>query len=181
MPTQPPGVGVTDVVDPALHAGIEFGKADLSAFVEVDIMLQAVGEVHGVAALESAVRGVNDEAEPGDTLLAARDLRLTFMRGQAQGCQSFSAAPRVRVVDRLLEIERCVEQPPCASTASPMWHARWVLPSLIKVPLQSRSVGAVSHIKILMFLTTTSSTNGYAIESTVKIPLADSELDSRAV
>lgn len=89
MPTQPPGIGVTNVVDPALHAAIKFGEADLPAFVQIDVMLQTVGEVHRVATLETAVGWVDDKAEPWDTLIAAGDLRLAFMRGQAYRRQPF--------------------------------------------------------------------------------------------
>lgn len=33
VPTQPPRIGIADVVDPALYAGIELGERDLLGFV----------------------------------------------------------------------------------------------------------------------------------------------------
>lgn len=48
MSAQPPGIGVADVVNPALHAGIQFGKCDLPGGVQVEVMLQEAGKVHGV-------------------------------------------------------------------------------------------------------------------------------------
>ena len=79
---QPPGVGVAHVVDPALHAGVQFGERDLTGPVRVQIALQPAGEVHRVAPLEPAVRRIHHEAQPGDAARRRQHLRLCFVNRQ---------------------------------------------------------------------------------------------------
>ena len=57
--TQTPSIPVADMIDPALDAGLKFAKADFAGLVEIQIMLEAAGEVYGVATLEPAVGGID--------------------------------------------------------------------------------------------------------------------------
>jgi hypothetical protein len=43
------------VIDPPLHTGIEFGKTDLPAFVQVKVALEAPRELDGAAPFELCV------------------------------------------------------------------------------------------------------------------------------
>ncbi len=63
---QPPGVGIADVVDPALHAGIQLGGRAPIGLIRVQVTFQPAGELHCVAPLEQAVRRVHHKAQPGD-------------------------------------------------------------------------------------------------------------------
>jgi hypothetical protein len=55
VPTQSPGIGITDVVDPSLNAGVEFGKGDASALIEIKITLEPSGKVYHISARQQAV------------------------------------------------------------------------------------------------------------------------------
>jgi hypothetical protein len=59
VPTQSPGIGITDVVDPSLNAGVEFGKGDASALIEIKITLEPSGKVYHVSALHHAAVVLN--------------------------------------------------------------------------------------------------------------------------
>ena len=87
VPAQAPRIGIADMVDPTLHAGIKFCKSDCVALVGVNVAFQAAGEVDGVALLQLAVRRVDDETQPRDAVLRLYDLRFAFVGGQAQACQ----------------------------------------------------------------------------------------------
>lgn len=63
---QSPGVGITDVVDPALDAGVELSEGDVPVTPGVESLGEPLGGVNTFTALEKAVGGVDDEAEPGD-------------------------------------------------------------------------------------------------------------------
>jgi len=56
---QAPAISVTHMVNPALHAGIQFAKADFPGLVEVEVMFQPPGEINGIAAFQTAVSGIN--------------------------------------------------------------------------------------------------------------------------
>ncbi len=44
VPKQPPRIGITHMVDPALHAGVQFGKGDLACAIVVDARSEAAAE-----------------------------------------------------------------------------------------------------------------------------------------
>ena len=64
MFAQSPGVSVTHVVDPALHAGVKLAKTD-RALLPFPIMLaEPAGGLYDLAALDAAMRWKDKEAEP---------------------------------------------------------------------------------------------------------------------
>jgi hypothetical protein len=63
---QSPGVGIANVIDPAVNAGVEFREGDVPVAPGVEALGEPLGGVDGLTALETAVRGVDDKAEPGD-------------------------------------------------------------------------------------------------------------------
>jgi hypothetical protein len=40
--TQPPAIGVTHMINPALHAGVQFGETDLPGLVQINVVFQAM-------------------------------------------------------------------------------------------------------------------------------------------
>ena len=54
--SQPPGVGIAHMVDPALHAGVQFGERDAPRAIPIQIGLQPPREIHDIASLQQAVR-----------------------------------------------------------------------------------------------------------------------------
>jgi hypothetical protein len=55
VPTQVPGIPVSDMVDLSLNTGVRFGKADRACLVAIKVVLKKPGEVDGVAALQPTV------------------------------------------------------------------------------------------------------------------------------
>lgn len=82
---QAPGVGEAHVIDPALHAGIEFSEGDAAGLVVIDRGCQLAAEVDGVAALEKAVGGVDDEA--GARVVVASLMRYLELRARGSLCR----------------------------------------------------------------------------------------------
>jgi hypothetical protein len=76
---QAPCVRVTNVIDPTLDAGIQFGERDVASPEQGDVSLQALSKVHNVAALQFTIGRIDDKAKPGDALINRRDVRSTFM------------------------------------------------------------------------------------------------------
>ncbi len=76
MFAQPPGIGVAYVVDPALHAGVEFGERDEPRSIGIEMAFEPTRKVHRVAALEQPMRRMDDEAQPGDAAVRWQNLRL---------------------------------------------------------------------------------------------------------
>ena len=63
------------MIDPALHAGVKFRKADLSGTVLLPALPQKAKVVH-IAGFDPAVLGIHEKPEPGNAILHWRDLRL---------------------------------------------------------------------------------------------------------
>jgi|SoiMetStandDraft_2_1073263.scaffolds.fasta_scaffold284730_2 hypothetical protein len=76
MLAQSPGISVTHVGDPALHAGVKFCKADLPGTVLLPALPQPTAKVVHIAGFDPAVVGIHEKPEPGDAMLHWRDLRL---------------------------------------------------------------------------------------------------------
>lgn len=84
MPPQPPGVGITHMVDPTLHAGIEFGKADAAGAPGLESRAQAPGGMDDFASFHAPVSRVDDQPEPGNTGTDRRNLGAFFMDRESQ-------------------------------------------------------------------------------------------------
>lgn len=76
MRPQPPGVAIAHMVDPALHAGVQFGEGEPALTVEVDVAFQLPGKANYVTPLELAVGWVDNKAKPGN--VASGGARLSF-------------------------------------------------------------------------------------------------------
>lgn len=63
---QAPSVGIADVIDSSLDAGVELSEGNAALAPSVEAFGQPLGGVNTLTALEKAVGGVDDEAEPGD-------------------------------------------------------------------------------------------------------------------
>ena len=63
---QAPGIGIPDMIDPALDAGVELSEGDVPVTPGVESLGEPLGGVNTFTALEKAVGGVDDKAEPGD-------------------------------------------------------------------------------------------------------------------
>ena len=74
MPAQPPGIGITHMVDPALHTGVEFTEADPAFAPGLETLFQAATGFHHLARLHKAMVRVDDEAEPGDAAASRQSL-----------------------------------------------------------------------------------------------------------
>ncbi len=81
---QAPGVGITNVIDPALHRGVEFGKADFIAAILIPTRAQAPCEFDDVARFDKAMGGINNEAQPRDAVCDGNDLRRAGVHRQPQ-------------------------------------------------------------------------------------------------
>jgi hypothetical protein len=57
------------MVDPALHAGIECGKAYLSGAVRLPVVLQATTKVVHVARFHPTMDRIDNKSEPGNAVL----------------------------------------------------------------------------------------------------------------
>lgn len=62
---QPPTAGVTNVVDSALHAGVELGKADLSLMPCRETSTEVLPGTLYFACLHASVIGKDNQPEPG--------------------------------------------------------------------------------------------------------------------
>ena len=69
------------MVDPALHTGVEFGKANVAGTVLLPARPQPTAKVVHVAGFDSAVVGIHEKTEPGDAVLRA-------VRGEQLGLPS---------------------------------------------------------------------------------------------
>ncbi|MBK8185562.1 MAG: SUMF1/EgtB/PvdO family nonheme iron enzyme [Candidatus Competibacteraceae bacterium] len=76
--------GATGMIDPALHAGIEFGEADVAIAVGGPAGAQAPGEIAHVASLDAPVGGIDDEPEPGNADCDRGHLRRAGVHRQPQ-------------------------------------------------------------------------------------------------
>src|SRR5579872_820027 len=83
---KPPRIAMAHMIDPTLHASIQFGKADVPGLVQIEILLQATREVDGVARFDPPPMRPDDPAQPGNALRHRHDLRPGVNR-QAQVCQ----------------------------------------------------------------------------------------------
>src|SRR5512132_3420672 len=84
MAARAPTVGVADVVDPALDAGIEFGIADLAGVIGGELRPQpSVGRAH-LARLDEAMSRIDDEAEPRDPRADRQHLSARFVDDEPQ-------------------------------------------------------------------------------------------------
>jgi hypothetical protein len=87
MAAQAPAVGVADVIDPALNAGVELREADRAGVIGGKPRAQpAVSGAH-LACLDAAVGRVDDEAEPGNAGGHGQHLRPALVNDEAQGRQ----------------------------------------------------------------------------------------------
>lgn len=89
MVPQPPRVGITDVIDPALDTGVEFREGDAALAPGVEAIRKPPRGVDCFAGLQAAVRGVDDEAEPGDAGGDWLDLSGLGVNGEAEGLKAF--------------------------------------------------------------------------------------------
>lgn len=85
--TQSPAVGVADVVDPALDAGLQLSGADLAGMIGGEPHPQPAVGGADLARLDQPVRRMNDEAEPGDAGIHRQDLSPLVVGDEAQGRQ----------------------------------------------------------------------------------------------
>ncbi len=76
MLAQSPGIGVAHVVDPALHAGVKFRKADLPGTVLLPALSQPTAKVVHIAGFDPAVIEIHEKPGPGDAMPGWHDLRL---------------------------------------------------------------------------------------------------------
>ncbi len=76
MLAQSPGIGVAHVVDPALHAGVKFRKADLPVTVLLPALPQPMTKIVHIAGFHPVVVGIHEQPEPGDAMPDWHDLRL---------------------------------------------------------------------------------------------------------
>ena len=81
---QTPRVGVTHMVDPALHAGVELGEADLAALPRRVAFAEPAARLHDLARLDPPVRREDDEAKPGNSRLHRLHLRAACVKRQAR-------------------------------------------------------------------------------------------------
>ena len=79
MLAQSPGIGVAYVVDPALHAGVKFRKADLPGTGLLPALAQPTAKVVHIAGFHPAVVGIHEKPEPGDAMLDRHALRLGIL------------------------------------------------------------------------------------------------------
>lgn len=49
MAAQPPRIGITHVIDPALDAGIQFREADAARLIQIDIVLEKTGTTYSAS------------------------------------------------------------------------------------------------------------------------------------
>lgn len=89
MRAQSPGVGVANVIDPALHRSVEFGKGDVSGAVFRPPRFQLAREFDDVARLDAAMCGIDNKAQPRNAVFARNNLRLRFVDGQTPAAQKF--------------------------------------------------------------------------------------------
>ena len=88
VPAQAPAVGVTNVVDPALDAGIELGEADLAGVIGRQPRPQPPVRRAHLARLDQAVGGKDNEAEPGNPGVHRQHLRPGLVDDEAQAARA---------------------------------------------------------------------------------------------
>ena len=59
VPAQAPRIGIAHMVDPALHAGVELGEADLSLLPGAVALAEAAARLDDLAGLDPAMRRVD--------------------------------------------------------------------------------------------------------------------------
>lgn len=75
---QSPGIGMAHMIDPALHAGIEFGKGDRPGPIGFVLLAEAAGGMAHLARLDPAVVREHHHAQPGYAAGRGHDLCRTF-------------------------------------------------------------------------------------------------------
>ena len=81
---QSPAVGVGDMGDPALDAGIQLGEADFAGMIRGEPRPQpAIGAAH-LARLDQAMGREDDETEPRDAIVDRQHLRSADVDDKAQ-------------------------------------------------------------------------------------------------
>jgi hypothetical protein len=84
MAAQPPAVGVTDMGDPALDAGVQLGEADFARMIGREPRPQpAMGAAH-LASLDQPMGRVDDETEPRNAIVNGQHLRPAGVDDEAQ-------------------------------------------------------------------------------------------------
>lgn len=64
MFTQSPGAGQTDMIDPALHAGVKLAKTDQTVLPFPITLAEPARGLNHLAALDTTMRWKDDQAEP---------------------------------------------------------------------------------------------------------------------
>jgi len=90
MLAQAPCIGISNMVNLAVDAGIQFGKADFTCLIQIQIMLKTASEFDDIARLYPAMCGIDDKAKPRNTMLNRNNLCLCVMNSQAQGRQKIN-------------------------------------------------------------------------------------------
>ncbi len=64
MAAQPPRIRITHVVDPSLHAGIQFSEGNPARPEEGDIVGQVAGKIDRIAPFDAPVRRIDHKTQP---------------------------------------------------------------------------------------------------------------------
>jgi energy-coupling factor transporter ATP-binding protein EcfA2 len=84
MSAKPPTVGIADMIDPTLYAGIELGKADLAAAVGIKTFAEMAGCVSHFTCLDKPMIREDDKTKPRNTAFHRHYLGRVFVNHQSQ-------------------------------------------------------------------------------------------------
>lgn len=89
MSSQAPGIGITNVIDPAFDRGVKLGEGDFPGAVFIPAQMKTAREFDYVARFDPAMRRKHDKTQLRNAVCAGDDLCRSFMDGQPQPVQKF--------------------------------------------------------------------------------------------